>query len=151
MLDEQVHRELGRRRRDVRVDAALEALGRLARQLVPTGGSPDGAGVEVRRLDEHVGGGVVHLGVFRAHHASYTQAALLVGDNEHLLVQLAGVTVEHGHLLVWAGAAHHDAAAYLLCVEGVDRLAGLQHRVVGRVHDAVHRAHPGGVQAAAHL
>ena len=39
---------------------------------------------------------------------------------------------------------------HLLRVEGVDRLTGLQHHVVGRVHDGVYGPHPGGVDAAAH-
>src|SRR5690606_37708643 len=56
-LDHQVGHATSRHERDQRVDAALEALGRLAGQLVPARGARDRDRVEVRRLDQYVAGG----------------------------------------------------------------------------------------------
>ncbi len=55
VLDEQVDGELGGGRGHLRVDAALEALGRLGDEPVPARRARDRRRVEVRRLDEDVG------------------------------------------------------------------------------------------------
>ena len=48
-------------------------------------------------------------------------------------------------------APHHDLPAReAVEVEGVQRLAGQQHHVVGDVDDVGDRAHPGGLQAGGH-
>ena len=57
VLDEQLRDPVRGDGRQRRVDAALEALGRLAGQLVPPRGAGDRDRVEVRGLDQHVGGG----------------------------------------------------------------------------------------------
>src|SRR5690606_19789397 len=56
VLDEEVDHALGGDRLQRRVDASLEALGRLGGQLVPTGRAGHRHRVEVRGLDEDVGG-----------------------------------------------------------------------------------------------
>ena len=56
--------------------------------------------------------------------------------------------VERGHRLALAGAPHDDPpAAHLVEVEGVERLAGGEHHVVGDVDDVRDRALAGGHQA----
>ncbi len=64
------------------------------------------------------------------------------------VVQRAGLAVEGLHLLAGAGAAYGQAlAGDAVEVEGVQRLGGEQHDVVGDVDDVVDRALPGGAEA----
>ena len=55
---------------------------RLARQLVAAGGARDRDRVEVRRLDQHVGGGVRDLGRRAAHDPGEADRAGVVGDQQ---------------------------------------------------------------------
>ena len=56
--------------------------------------------------------------------------------------------VERGQRLALPGAAHPDRARQLVAVVAVDRLAELEHDVVGDVDGQRDRPHPGQVQAA---
>ncbi len=68
-------------------------------------------------------------------------------DQDHLAVQRPGLPVERLDLLALARAADGQARARdPVEVEGVQRLAGQQHHVVGDVHDVVDRPLPGGRQ-----
>ena len=70
--------------------------------------------------------------------------ALGVLDHDHLPVERPRLPVERLHLLAVVRAAHGQArAGDAIEVEGVQRLAGQQHRVVGDVDDVVDRPLPG--------
>ena len=74
-----------------------------------------------------------------------------VGDHQHVGLKLALAAVDECQLLAGPGAADDDApSAELVEVEGVQRLAHLQHDVVRYVDDVVDRAHAGGEQALLH-
>ena len=83
-----------------------------------------------------------------AHHARDPQHAGRIGDEERVRVQLALHVVEGRHPLPEAREADDDPTVMDgRRVEGVDRLAQLEHDVVAHVHDVAHRALPGGDQA----
>ncbi len=129
----------------LRVDAALEALGRLGGQLVPLGTAGDGDRVEVRRLDDHLGGArtggrVEDLGGGAAHDAGQADRAAVVADQQVLGGQRALDAVEGGQALARLGPADRDRAGHALLVVGVQRLAHLQHHVVGDVDSERDRA-----------
>ena len=66
----------------LRVDAALEPLGRLAGQPVPAGGAGDAGGLPVRRLEQHVRRAVADLGRRAAHDGGQADRAGVVGDQQ---------------------------------------------------------------------
>ena len=145
VLDEQRRDPLGRDRRQLRVDRALEPAGRLAGQLVPPGAAGDRRGVEVRRLDhdvDRVGAGPDLRGR-PAHHAREADRAGVVGDEQVVGVEAALHVVEGGERLARLRPPHHDGPGQPRRVVGVQRLAQLQHHVVGDVDDQRDGAHPG--------
>ena len=101
---------------------------------------------EVGGFDEDVDGRVVDLGSLSAHDTGESDAFLAVGDQQVVGRERVFLAVEGGELLVRSGAADHDgrfavvAAADETIVEGVERLAGLEHHVVRDVDDVVDAA-----------
>ena len=76
-----------------------------------------------------------------AHDAGDRRRAVGVGDQAVVGVQDAGLAVERHDLLAVARAAHDEpAAGDAVGVEGVQRLAEQEHRVVRDVDDVVDRA-----------
>ena len=100
---------------------------------MPAAGAEHRDGVPVGGLDQHVRGGVGHLGVLAAHHAAEADDAGVVGDDEVLGRQRAVVAVERGEALALGGAADADRSGELVGVVPVDRAAELEHHVVGDV------------------
>ncbi len=111
-------------------------------------------GVEGRGLEHDARGPARHLGVLAAHDAREAEHAVSVaagvGDQQVLGVEGAGDVVEGGELLALAGTAHGDGADELLGVVGVQRLAQVEHHVVGDVDDQGDRTHAGEGEAACH-
>ena len=152
VLDEQVDGQLGRRGRQRRVDAALEAARGLAGQLVPAGRAGDGDRLEVRGLDEHVAGRRTDLGLAAAHDAGDRDGAIaaVVGDEQVARVEGTLDVVEGRQPLAGARTAHDDRALEGGEVEGVQRLAEAEHHVVRDVDRQRDRAHPGLGEAHRH-
>ncbi len=155
-LDQQLDHAGGRRIRDIRVDTALEAPGRLARQLVPPGAARDRHRVEVRGLDQYIRRRAGDLCRSPAHHTGEADRARPVRDQQVLRVERPRLAVEGLQLLAPRGTAHDEPAADLVQIVAVDGLAQLEHHVVGDVdhqrnrpdageHQA--RDHPGGSRA----
>ncbi len=87
------------------------------------------------------------LGARAAHQPGDRRRPVGVLDHDHLRVERARLPVERLHLLVLTGTAHgQPAAGDAVEVEGMQRLARQQHRVVGDVDDVVDRTLPGGHQ-----
>jgi hypothetical protein len=149
-----LEQQRGRARRCVRrehgIDAALEAARRLARQLVPAAHPRDDRRREVRGLEGDRGGAVVDLGLEAAHGAGQADRAAPVGDQQVVVGQRALDVVEGLKLLPRACAPHDDRALQLAEVERVQRLAGLEHHIVGDVDRERHGAHAAHRQPAAH-
>ena len=97
-------------RRHLRVDTALEAPGRLARQLVPSGGPGDHRRIPVRRLDHHIGGTGADLGGLATHHPGQRDGAGVVGDHQIVRIQGAVDAVEGAQRLARLGPPDHDLA-----------------------------------------
>ena len=95
-----------------------------------------------------------HFAFRAAHHAGDGERPGGVAHQHGEIIQAVLDAVQGGQLLAGCGRAGDDggrlAAGALdqhIVVEGVQRLADFQHDVVGGVHDAVDRAHPGQAQA----
>ncbi len=88
------------------------------------------------------------LGGRAAHHPRQADRARVVGDEEVLLAQRARDPVEGGQLLPRGRAADPDRAGQLVAVVAVDRLAELEHHVVGDVDGQRDRAHAGELDPA---
>ena len=74
---------------------------------------------------------------------------VLVADEDGLGVEAALLAVEGRHRLALLGGAHRQRPVrHLVEVEGVQRLRGEQHHVVGDVDDVVDRPLAGGGRAA---
>ncbi len=126
----------------------LEAARGLAAQPQLERGAVDVGAVPGRGLEQHAGRRPGDLGALAAHHAGDRGGAIAVGDQHHLLVERAQLAVERAHGLARPGSADGQlVASDAVEVEGVQRLPGLEHRVVGDVDDVRDRALAGCHQA----
>ena len=141
---------VGRDQRDRRVGAALEPLGGLGRQLVAAFGAEDGDRVPVGGLDEDVGRGLGQLGGLAAHHTGEADRSGVVGDQQVLGGELSVGSVERGHPFARTRSSYDDRAGELVAVVAVDRLAQLEHHVVGDVDRQRDRPHARELDAAGH-
>ena len=147
---QQGHRLGAGAQRELAVHAALEPVGRLAVQLVPTAHLGRAPGIEMSRLDHQVGRGFVDLGGQAAHGAGHGDRPGGIGDQDVLRVQGPDHVIEGLQPLPRPRPPHHDLAGQLGPVEGVQRLAELQHQVVGHVHGERHRPHAAAGQPDPH-
>jgi hypothetical protein len=154
VLHEQAGGALRRHGRQLRVDDPLEAPRRLARQLVPPGRTRDHCRVEVRGLQHDVDRadlrGLTDLRGRPAHHPGQPDGPRVVRDQQVVRVEAALDVVERGQRLPRARPPDDDAAGEPVRVVGVQRLAQLEHDVVGHVDDERDRPHPGGEQPPLH-
>ena len=138
--DDELDRAPQRVRHGQHVDAPLEAVARLARQLERPSGTADARRLEVGALDHQVGRGRAHLGLRAPHDPRHDRRPLGVADRRHLRRQGARDAVEGHDLLGRPGAPHHDRGPPQLCeIERVQRLVQLEQDVVRRVHHVVDR------------
>ena len=101
---------------------------------------------EERTLQEHVPGLGVDAAAGTAHHASQCQRAVGVGDQQRLRIGLDVLAVQQRERLVCLGHAHDDLVTELRAVEGVHRLAELNHDVVGNIDDRIDAANTAAPQ-----
>ena len=115
--------------------------------------------VPERAFDQNVARRRVAAGMLAAHDASDRLDAVLVGDNDHALVERVRLAVEGEHALARAGAAHGEIALDLGEVEYVQRAAAVEGDVVGDVDERADRPqanraepllHPFGRRAVGH-
>ena len=134
----------------VEVDAALEPVRGVAREVVAPRAAGDRLGEEERRLEEHVPRVEIRLRAVAAHDAGEADRAARIGDREHVGVDLDGLLVEELHALAAAPEADVDAALQLVEVVDVERTAHLEHHVVRDVHERGDGALAGALEAALH-
>jgi hypothetical protein len=147
VLDEKLRAEARRVVGEVRVDALLPAVGALRAKVEPGRAAEDPDRLEVRGLEQHRGRLLGDLAVLAAHDRPDRDGAVGVGDHQLVRRQLALLPVESADPLAGTGVAHYDPPLVQPgLVEGVERAAEREHRVVGRVDDVGDRAHPGGRQ-----
>ncbi len=131
--------------------ALFKAAAGLGADAQRAGGDAVVGALKRRALEQHAGGVRNDLGLLAAHDARKARGVLIIGDDQHALVQHVLLAVQRGQLLAGLRAAHHDGLVlHLGKVEGVHRVAGLQHHEVGDVHDVVDGPHPRAVQVLAH-
>ena len=133
-------------RRQLAVQPLLEASRGFGAQLERCAGAADARPVEVRRLeqDRRRRGSVTSVSPPPMTPATATGLAR-VGDDQHVVGQLAVDVVEQCEASrpPSRGGRRCCLPPSLLVVEGVQRLAHLQHHVVRYVDDVVDRAHAG--------
>ena len=143
-LDDELRRERGGLRRQVRVDAFLPAVRAFGAQSVALRAREDADRLEVRGLEEDVRRPLAHLGLLAAHDPGEGDRALGVGDHQILRVELARSPVEGRELLSRPRPPDDDLpAAQRVEIEGVERIAEGEHHVVRDVDDVGDRAHAG--------
>ena len=132
------------------VDPALEAMRGVAREAVAAGATLDRVGEEEGRLEEHVLRALVGLGGLAAHDAAEPDHARVIGDAQHLLVNLHFLLVQEQDLLALAPPAHVDGAAQLVEVVDVQRAAELEHHIVRDIDERADRALPSALEPLLH-
>ena len=100
---------------------------------MPPRGAADRGRVPVRRLEQHVGALRRDLGARAAHRAGERDDAAVVGDDHVVRVEGALDVVQRGQLLARLRPADHQVALDRLGGERVQRVAQLEHHVVGDV------------------
>ncbi len=147
-LGQQPRGAVERARLPVRIDAALEAVARLAVETEPARRLAHARRMEVGALEEHVLRPGVDLALGAAHHAGERHRASAIGDHEVRGLERPLLPVEGEQPLAGARRAHaHAAAPQPIEIEGVERLAELEHHQVGDVHDVVDAALARGLEA----
>ena len=137
-LQDEARRAAYRPDSQFRVQPLLEAERGVRAQFQRVGGAPRVDGVERRGLQQHVPRGVRHLGVRAAHHTGEPYRTLGVRDHQHGRTQFVLLAVEAREAFAVPGGTDDDLRIpHLVEVERVQRLAVLQHDVVGHVHDVV--------------
>ena len=135
-LDEQLGRENGGLPCDVRIDALLPAVRRLAAQAEPLGRAQDADRLEVRRLEQDVRRRLGDLGLEAAHDAGDGHGAKRVRDEEVGGLERPLDAVQGDELLARLSPPDADApSGQALRVEGVERAAEGDHDVVRDVDD----------------
>ncbi len=119
-------------------------------QAIGTSLAGHGDGVEEGAFEEQVASLVADAAVLAAHHAGDGQGALVVGNHQGVGAQGDFLAVEQDQLLALLGHAHAHAAVDLGEIEGMHRLAQLDHHVVGDVDHGVDTADIGTAQALDH-
>ncbi len=147
-VGEELRGERLRVHRLLRLELLLEAPAGLRAQVQPRHRAVDVRAVPGRSLEQHARGGLGDLRALAAHDAGDRRRAVGVLDHDHLRVERALDVVERDHRLAVARVADVElAAGDVVEVEGVRRLPGEQHHVVGDVDDVVDRPLAGGRQA----
>ena len=118
------------------VDRPFEPVARIAVEAEGPRSLPDVQGVEPRGLDQDVGRTRADLGLEPTHHAAQADRLRGIGDHEHVGGQLVGLAVDRLQgLALPSPTRDHGPPADLRQVVGVERLAALEHDVVGHVDD----------------
>ncbi len=141
---------VGRRLRELRIHPALEPLGCLGPQLVPLLCPEHRDRLEVRGLDDDIGGRRRDLRALAPHHPRKPDRPGVVGDQQVGRVQSPGNVVESRQGLPGPRPADPDRTGELRAVVAVDRVAQLEHDVIGDVDRQRDGAHPALPQAPSH-
>ena len=132
-----------------RIEAALEAVARVADDVEPPAGGGGAHRVEQRRLDKHLGRRLGAAGRLAADHAAEALHAAVVGDRGHLRVELVFAAVERQQLLAGPGEAHDEIAPELAGVEHVQRPVQVEGQEIGDVDQRRNRPQPDRLQPVA--
>ena len=147
-LDQHPRRRAIGDRRELGIDALLEAVRRLRADAEPARRAQDRSAVEGRGLEHDLGGLVRDLGVGPAHDPGEPGRTLAMRDHERLAVERALLAVEGGQLLAVARPARNQRPpGKAREVVRVQRLPEIVRDVVGDVDDVRDRADADASQA----
>ena len=90
--------------------------------------------LKVGSLNQHVNGPGIDLSGGPAHDTGNPNSTAFIGDQQIFSVEFADFAVEGFQRLAGYRATHHNLTGDLIGVVEVQRLAQLQHDVVGNVH-----------------
>jgi len=143
--------------REFWVDTPAETLRRLAGNLERRRCAADADVVEIRCLKQHMARGVRDLALQAAHDARDADRPAAIGDHQHVGAERMVRAVERGHALALGGAADDDSRwltglprSQPVIVKGMQRLAQLEHHIVGDVDHVADGALTCQPQAALH-
>ena len=159
-LEDELRRVVGDGARGERIDAAFEAIGAVGRSLGAAREEAHRGGLEESGFEEDGFGGVADAGRGAAHHAAQALGCAIVADHEIAGRERQFPSIEEFERLAGASAADVHGGPREAChVEGVQRLAGLEHDEVRDVdqrrdgtqsHGAQERLHPVGRRTVLH-
>ena len=135
----------------LRVEALLESGRGFGPESNALRAAPYSHSVERRALENDIRRVGSDLGVLAAHNASDADRTDRVGNDEHVRVESSVDAVKRSENLALACSSdNYLAAPDSALVEGVHRLAELEHHVVCDVDYVVDRAHAGRLESLAH-
>ena len=138
-VEHHARRELQAGHAELRIDAALETIARVGDDAELAAGLGDVDRVPQRALDQHVAGRGVAARMLAAHDAGDRFDAIVVGDDDHAVVERVSLAVERQHALAGASAAHAERAFDLGEIEDVQRPAAIEGEIIGDVDQRVDR------------
>ena len=137
----------------VEVDAALEPVRRVAREVVTARASGDRRRIEERGFEKDVGGIELSLGRVAAHDAGQSDRAARISDAKHRKarqIDADRLLVEERERFARTTVAHVDPALELGHIVDVQRTTELEHHVVGDVDQRRDRSLPGSCETIFH-
>src|SRR6266576_1255836 len=145
--DDEIDGPRHRVRNTEHVDAAREAIARLAGDDERAARAPNAGRLEVGRLEDDVGRARGDLRFGAPHHTGHDLGPLGVADRRHLGRELVRHLVQRDDRLARLGAPHDDRrSAQLGEVERMHRLIDFEQDVVRRVNDVVDGALADGLE-----
>ncbi len=149
-LDQEMRRAFDRPFLPSRIDPTLESLGSIRDEAVTARNASNHIRREECTLEEHIGSIDSNAAFLSAHDAGESDRTGGVRDDESVRRKLDIATVEKLQALAGTGIAHLDMLTQSTQVVGVQRLAQLEHHVVGDVDNGADRAQSRAAQALAH-
>ena len=119
-------------------------------QTVGAGLAGQGNGVEEGALQKQITRSAVDATVLAPHHASDGQGTLVIGNDQRIGTQADLLAIQQDQLLALFGHAHTNAAIDFGKIEGMQRLAQLEHDVVGDINGGIDTADVRTTQAFDH-
>ena len=141
-FEDQPGRDLETRPDKGRVDAALEAVARVAGDIEPPPGRGGAERIEQRRLDKDFARRLGAAGRLAADHAAEALHPGTVGDRGDLRVELVFAAIEREQLFAGPGEAHGQIALELAGVEHMQRPVEIEGHEIGDVDQRRDRPQP---------
>ena len=132
------------------IDATLEAMCSISREIEAPGPSLDGLGPPERGFHVDVGGLEGHGRRIAAHDASQTLDRLAVGDDADVSIERDRRAVEQLQGFARRAPTHLESAMDLLQIEDMGRAPQFEHDVVGDIHQRADAALAAAGQALLH-
>ena len=121
----------------LRIDATFESLAGIRLQPIAPRAADDRLGSEIRNLQQDVGDIRGDGRTVSAHHPGHADRAGVIGDQQHIGREIHEPLVKQLQSFAVSRQPHLQRALDAPGVIRMHRLAGLEHDVVGHIHDRV--------------